>query len=461
MSKRFARLAAQGALLGMVIGAAACTEVNNVEGNSLIPQNQQLSIAQMEVTGIDAYQAKVDSIPAVYHTYGYVGRTESPTFGKTQAMWVGQYAPVWFSVAELSFGDNPQVDSLVLYLTVNSSAYFGDTTVAQTFQLHEVKTRFHSNSMYYTNRDISKDIDPEPLATFEYKGHGNIRIPLTSAKANDLATRLLDTSGEVYHSGNDSLFVNRFPGFCILPADNSNWNAAAIPIEPSSSTVGFFTHHALDAQTDTAVSVVYAFDPTTLPLVNFNLFQHDYSGTELAGVTSNDTLPTSNTVSLGYIQGAGGVSTYLRFTEEFIQALKDKIQDPYRLMLVNGAYLQIGIHNPTPETLDQAFNRVGSYANYSSFTPITDYEYTDELNTYNPITLPYGGYLNRTQNGYSLNITRFVQTLVDAKEVKSRTFMLAPAFEELYGQDGVILEVGPTAENPTPLTVTITYTLLH
>ena len=51
MSKRFARLAAQGALLGMVIGAAACTEVNNVEGNSLIPQNQQLSIAQMEVTG--------------------------------------------------------------------------------------------------------------------------------------------------------------------------------------------------------------------------------------------------------------------------------------------------------------------------------------------------------------------------------------------------------------------------
>jgi len=461
MSKRFARWATKGSLLGMLIGAAACVGVDNEMGNSLIPQDQQLKIAQMEVTGINAYQAKVDSIPAVYHSYGYVGRTENPTFGKTQAIWVGQYAPFWFSVEELSFGENPQIDSLVLYLTVNSSAYFGDTTVSQTFQLHELKTRFHSNSMYYTNRDISKDIDPEPLMTFEYKGHGNIRVPLTGEKANNLANRLLDNSGGIYESDNDSLFVNRFPGFCLLPAETSNWNAAAIPIEPSSSTLGFFTHRAIDAQTDTAISVVYTFDPTSLSLVNFNLYQHDYSGSELANVTFNDTLPTSQTVSLGYIQGAAGVSTYIRFTEEFVQALKDKIQDPYRLMLVNGAYLNIGLHNPTPEILDQACVRLGSYANYSSLTPISDYEYTDEMDAYNPITLPYGGYLNRTHNNYSFNITRFVQTFVNAPEVKSYTYMLAPSFGELYGQTGVVLDMEPTEENPTPLTVTVTYTLMH
>lgn len=461
MSKRFARWAAGACLLGVLVGASACTEVNNELGNSLIPQDQQGKLARMEVTGIDAYLAKVDSLPAIYQPYGYMGRMTDPTFGMTQAIWVGQYAPYWFSVEEKSFGENPQVDSLILYLGINTSAHFGDTTVAQTFQVHELTTRFYQDSMYYTNRDITPDIDPEPLTTFEYKGTGDVRLRLTGTKAEALIARLLDESGEVYDVGKDSLFVNRFPGLCVMPADGSPRNASTVPIIPSSSSLGLFTHRAVDAETDTSINVLYSFNPNDLTLINFNLYQHDYSGTELATAPINDTLPTSQTVALGYIQGSAGVSTYVRFTEDFIRALKEKVQEPYRLMLVNGAHLNVGIHNPTDEALDGAFNRIGSYTGYASLTPIVDYEYLDELNQYNPITLPYGGYLNRTRNGYSFNITRFVQSLVDAKEVKSRTYMLAPSYEELYGQAGVVLDMKPTAENPTPLTVTVTYTLLR
>ena len=461
MSKRCARWATKAALIGILIGAAACTKVDNELGDSLIPQDQQIHVAQMKATGIDAYQAKVDSIPAIFHSYGYVGRVFDPTFGMTQACWVGQFAPYWFSVEEKSFGQNPQVDSLVLLLTVNTSAHFGDTTVAQTFQIHELKTRYYQSSIYYTNRDISDEIDPEPLYTFEYKGHGNIQLRLTGEKADNLIKRLLDESGGVYEAGADSLFVNRFPGLCIIPAEGSPRNASTVPIVPSTSSLGLYTHRAVDAETDTAINVVYSFNPNDLALINFNLYQHDYTGSELEGVTRNATLPTSQTVALGYVQGSAGVSTYVRFTEEFIQTLKDKIQAPYRLMLINGAYLNVGIHNPTPETLDNAFNRLGSFSGYPSLTPIPDYEYMDELNQYNPITLPYDGYLNRTSNCYSFNITRFVQELIDAKEVKSRTYMLTPSYEELYGQAGVVLEMKPTAENPTPLTVTITYTLLQ
>ena len=40
MSKRCARWATKAALIGILIGAAACTKVDNELGDSLIPQDQ-------------------------------------------------------------------------------------------------------------------------------------------------------------------------------------------------------------------------------------------------------------------------------------------------------------------------------------------------------------------------------------------------------------------------------------
>lgn len=229
-----------------------------------------------------------------------------------------------------------------------------------------------------------------------------------------------------------------------------------------------YTHHLIPSVSDPAkdstayVTCQYTFSPSSHSVLNFNQYDHDYSGSTLGNVTFNDTLPDSPTVSLGYVQGGGGVATYVRLTEAFAQALLDKLQDPYRVMLINGARLEISLNNATPESLDVGFNRMGSYLDYKFLTPTVDYQYMDEFDPYNPVVLPYGGYLNRTRQSYSMDITRMVQQVVSSSTPTSRAFVLAPSYgADLYGLGEAVLNMAPTPGNPTPLTVTVSYTLLR
>lgn len=60
----------------------------------------------------------------------------------------------------------------------------------------------------------------------------------------------------------------------------------------------------------------------------------------------NDTLSGSPVAQLGYVQSLGGVSTYVRFTDRFVDELLAKVEEPYNSMVINRADLVWEIDDP-------------------------------------------------------------------------------------------------------------------
>lgn len=464
-------------LLVLFTSLWSCTKVDNTVGNSLIPDDQQMRIYHDTVSGIEAYVALVDSFPLNFSGYswyyGCVGAMHDETFGGFESGWLGQYGALGFYITnddeDVDATDefiSAQADSLTLYLAFDASVCSGDTSKTQIFNVYEVTKRLYVDSLYYIRQfNVDEVIDPEPLFTFEYKlADGNpIELRMTGVKVEDLMDRLQHASRSIYES--DSLFVDEFKGLYIAPSTTSPRDAAVLSVNTTSSTLNFYAHkNYVDenntAQIDTIVGS-YSFDGSTYTdLLSLNTYQFDYNSSKLDQSQFNDTV--SAPVSVSYVQGCGGVTTYLKFTKDFANQLKDlKNKDPNTSIVIHSARIEIGLENPTSEHLDMAMNRLGMYSDYNFFIPITDYLYTMEVSETNPITLAYGGYVNRSRNSYTMDITRMVQIIAD---IAPQDYMidLGPSFFEAFNPTHrVILSTPTDASDPLPLRVSVTYTLVR
>ena len=452
-------------LFVLFVSLGACTKVDNTLGDSLIPNDQQMHIYHDTVSGIEAYVALVDSFPLNFSGfswyYGCIGAKQDATFGGFESGWLGQYDEDVDATDEFM---NAQADSLTIYLSFDETLCDGDTSIAQTFNLYEVTQRLYVDSLYYLRDfNVNEVIDPEPLFTFDYKlSDGNpIELRMTGAKVEDLMDRLQHASRSLYEA--DSLFVNEFKGLYLAPASTSSRNAAVLSLSITSTTLNFYAHkdYMDDTNTEQKDTIVgsYSFDASTYTdLLSLNTYQFDYSSSILDQSQFNDTSSTSSPVSVSYVQGCGGVTTYLKFTEDFANQLKNlkKEKDPNLTLVIHSARLEIGIEDPTPENLDMAMTRLGFYTDYSSFLPVSDYLYTLEVSETNPITLAYGGYVNRSRNSYTMDITRMVQTIAD---ISAQDYMIdvGPSFFESYNpMHRVILNTSTDPSAPLPLRVSFT-----
>ena len=277
------------------------------------------------------------------------------------------------------------------------------------------------DSIYYLNHfDVREVIDPEPLLTFDYKlGDGtNITKRMTSDKAVALMNRLLKATTEMYED--DSLFVNEYKGIYVAPADNSPRDAAALSMLTTSASMQVYAHNFTDETATTPKDTVigsYSFGAATYTkLMSLNTYKHDYTGSEIDPAKFNDTTSLGVPVSVGYVQGCGGVTSFLHFTKEFVEnlkALKTSKNTTYKTLVINSARIEIGIDKPDIPALDAATTRLGFYTDYATFSPISDYPFELEVSQYNPVTLSYGGYMNRSRNSYTMDITRAIQVMAD------------------------------------------------
>lgn len=465
-------------LLVLFTSLWSCTKVDNTVGNSFIPNDQQMRIYHDTVSGIEAYVALVDSFPLNFSGYswyyGCIGAMHDETFGGLESGWLGQYGGLGFYITnedeDVDATDEfiqAQPDSLTLYLAFDASVCDGDTSKTQTFNVYEVTKRLYVDSLYYIRQfNVDEVIDPEPLFTFDYKlSDGNpIELRMTGAKVEDLMDRLQHASRSIYEA--DSLFVDEFKGLYIAPSATSPRDAAVLSVATTSTSLYFYTHkdYLDDSNTEQRDTIIgsYSFDASTYTdLLSLNTYQFDYNSSKLDQTQFNDTL--SAPVSVSYVQGCGGVTTYLKFTEDFANQLKSlKDKDPRTTsMVIHSARLEIGLADPTPENLDMAMSRLGLYTDYRFFLPISDYLYSMEVSETNPITLAYGGYVNRSRNSYTMDITRMVQIIAD---IAPQDYMidLGPSFFEAFNPTHrVILSTPTDASDPLPLRVSVTYTLVR
>jgi hypothetical protein len=128
-------------------------------------------------------------------------------------------------------------------------------------------------------------------------------------------------------------------------------------------------------------------------------------------------------LTTSFVDGMGGVVTEVEFTDDFIQDLADVVLSAgdKAVVSVNQAMMSVYLdgsdydfYNVTPSikpTLDASMPRMGFYTDYNNLIAITDYVYTAESSS---AVLDYDGYLNRSLACYKMNISLFIQSLMNA-----------------------------------------------
>ena len=534
------------ACVAMAIMSVGCTtEVDYTLGSEYVPtkQNMELkrrvyrmgewreggSVERCHLLSTRLYQT--DSVASSNIEMGYFGAERSEVFGERRAGFMTQMIFGMTLGEERSWGYRPIFDSMVLALYVQD--FHGDTTKRHKFNVYEITSNDYianakdkSDSTFYINFDPTPYIASEPIFTFEYPNQdkgiyvGDMENPLSARvklentdATREYISRLMFTSKEdleanggyandsdnLYIAGNEAKFVEQIRGVYIAPAEEIEGEGAMFATNLENSALILYARSRYEEDPtiirDTAqMTYHFAINPSERKLevgnVSINRVSHDFAGSKVESVAENPE------VTIGYVDGMGGVVTEVWFSDEFIQSLADiALSEKNAVVSVNQArlmiYLEGSNYDPLQidplvmgEAMNEAMERMGLYAAYgSSFTGIADYAYSYESS----YGLEYDGYINRSLAAYTMDISTFIQSLMMAAQdnvdengkvklemfsadytpeeeslVSYRRIYIGPDAAARFGFNHQAIYGGDAADaNPAPISLDLTYTVVR
>jgi hypothetical protein len=193
-------------------------------------------------------------------------------------------------------------------------------------------------------------------------------------------------------------------------------------------------------------------------------------------------------VELGFVDGCGGMVTELTLTDEFLLSLRNLVRDEngnqtHASAAVNQAALKIYLEGAdydylkldplvTEEKLNNSISRLGMYLNYKILSPIPDYYYAVESSNG---SLAYNGYANRSLACYEMNITSYIQQIINdmiklepeedgSFDLEKLTYphkiFLAPAASSIFTFNRSVVQGADAQLNPAAMVLELTYTLV-
>lgn len=235
---------------------------------------------------------------------GVLGNIADPNFGKTYA---GVYAQCRLTSNNISFGDNPVLDSAVLTLKYNGQ--YGKFNQPVTLSVFELTQDLRDSISYYTNSTFRVNGSPmgqlssfTPNLTDSIYVYGqafapHLRVPLSRAFGEKIL--LADSATLV----NNTAFLNEVKGFYITASSATDGNGMLyLDLRSAISKVTVYYHNA------TADSLFY-----NLPLtgVTVNHIDNIYTGTPVQTAVSAHQPAGDEKI---YIQAGAGVNGKIQLT---------------------------------------------------------------------------------------------------------------------------------------------------
>jgi hypothetical protein len=261
-----------------------------------------------------AWSVFEDSLNTSGVVHNLLGSYHDPVFGRTTA---GIYTRAQLSTSNVSFGDNPVGDSLLLTLRFNG--HYGNPRATHRVRVYAIDddAKFHRDSAYFSNHtlpvsDLLFDGQVRFNAVDSVKLGGQSLPPMVVIPLNNiLIQKFIDASGGA-NLANNTAFREFFKGLYIQVDEVS---------ERNSGTIGYFNMNA-DLS---ALTLYYRNDKDTLSypfVINDECakFHHfDHAGYQHAeqGLLQQDT--TGNNARL-YLQPMAGVK--IRIDLPFLDELK-------------------------------------------------------------------------------------------------------------------------------------------
>mgnify|MGYP001942384262 CR=1 FL=1 len=374
-------------VLGLLLGFAflvACEKEENNLGDELIV-GSILEHFSSDSTEIITTYKRIDSVNTLNPNFPIIGSSYDEEFGRTTA---SLYSELHLSQNEIEFGDNANLDSIVLFLKY--TGYYGDTTLNQHFKIHELSENIDtikkfSNQTYETGGLIG-DIffTPSVRSVTTVDGEESVAFLSQPLRLNDVfGESILSQSGTDVLSDNEN-FTAFFKGLYIEPQNNFGLNEGALfTVNYESSIVKLY--YTNDTGSD---SLNFVFNTSTKSL---NHYEHDYTGSNALSSLQTDT----NTENL-YIQSLAGMDIKLELPD--LSALDSAY--------INKAVLII------PRSQD-------TVANFKTYTRLRAAHYDEEEDEYKTIIDNPGGAFLADNNTYEFIVTRYIQEIVSGKTTEN------------------------------------------
>lgn len=516
-------------VISMVMTFTGCTTTADYTlGDEFAPSNQQMIMrtrsykagmvreASMEETPCRIFETRLfrtDSVISNDVDYFNIGIQRNERFGVRRMGFVSQFLHMVLPNDSTGFGYRPIYDSMMFLFRIDTFA--GDTAKPIKYNVYwlteDLVEDGATDTVLYTSYDPRKaghlNSDAKPIFTFTFPDQANgvyTDTPKVRMKETDqtmgfinrlLCMDKLDENGlannnvEVYKS--DSLFLKTFKGLWVEPAEDNPDDAAIYTIDIDDTSMQLYgrtrnTGADADIVADT-LDISYVFRNNysgSWGNVWAQSVKHDYSTTELANLPMDESLAERAEVQIAYVDGCGGVVTELYFTDEFLLSLRDinSDDDEYVTAAINQAELHFYLEESDydyekldpialADAMNTAIHRLGLYTDYKKLSPVLDYMFEQEGTT----TLDYNGYLNRSRARYEMNISAFIQELMNAllaiepdangnidlgKLQAPRTLYIAPEAENQFSLSRSILQGSNHELNRASIELELTYTLV-
>lgn len=522
------------------------TEVDYTLGSEFVPTDQKMEMHRRVYEGGKVYIDNLEeelkmSTTRLYHTdsikssnldYVYFGREHDDIYGTRRAGFMSQVLFGSKLDDEYGWGYRPIFDSMQMALYVND--FHGDTITKQRFNIYEIVSNDyidgHKDSIFYINFDPTKYISKEPIFTFDFPDQergvyvGDMENPTAqyvtlqhTEATNEYISRLMFTTQEdlnkndnygkdidkIYKQGNEEEFVRRIKGIYVEPAEGGTGDGAMFATDVENSALVLYARSR------------YKEDPTIIKdttIMSYNFFINPNTYTVKAGNVSlstveheltdamKESIESGRDITIGYVDGMGGVVTELRFTDEFIQSLADiALSKPNAVVSVNQARMSIYLEGSSydyndidplkmADVMNNAMPRLGLYTRYggidakgNNIIAISDYAFSKE----GSLALDYDGNINRSLGCYTMDISTHIQSLMmaaadnlmeDGKSVDFEKFntnvnllgyrriYIAPAADQLFGFNRQAICGGEDQvidATDASITLDLTYTIVY
>jgi len=398
------------AIIWLAVFLSACQISDQELGEDLLPPGDDVFLYHDTIFDIHAWPVQSTHVTTSEINYNpetlyLLGNWEDTIVGSAVASIVTQFN----TNGSFVNGPNMAIDSVMFFLYVDD--YVGDMTQEITLTLYEFNERIYMDSTYYSDYDIEGKYNPVPLAvkSFVPVDQDTLDMLITNQEFIDKWLALEDTT----YTSSDSIFKDYFNGFYITAESASpSGNMARIQLSNDYSLLSVkYANDSTDVDTTAGQDFKWAqFSIEEYYSQKINIFEHDFSGTSLAGIINND----SAEIPYAYVQGMAGVNTMLQFTD--LEEWMDKAP-----VAINSARL---IFEVVPETesgiLDEDLPdrlMIGTIFEDESFEPLYDYVVLAS----NSAQASFGGYKKARSEGmfydttyvYTFNMGLHFQAMVD------------------------------------------------
>ncbi len=358
---------------------------------------------------------------SVAYKYLMVGDMVDPIFGKMSAEAYSKFS--WVASSVPNFMENTQIlDSVVLSLAYYADGIHGDITPDFNLQVYKMVEEMSDTSDILS--DASYTVDATPLAdiTFAPKPTDSLKYYINDSvvvkRAPAIRVKLDNSFGEELLSFDTAQYatptetLKHFKGFKI----KSGAPTSCLLNFDFTSSQTFVTMYYRKNSFDT-VGTELSFVPYT----RFVHMEHDLTGTPVAAALAN----TANNDSLLYAQGMAGSDIFIDIP--YIKNLKDSI-------IVNRAELEIYVDESGQE---------GTYKPIDQFV-LTQNDQRDSLVLVSDASIDilagfrvFGGRPEKVTIGgqtvskYTINISEYVQQMVDDDNVPTSFYLIAHIRQEV------------------------------